>query len=218
MADREVKIRVRLDTAEAKAELQGLVGAASAAGQRAFDSGAAGGGGGGSGGGATGFGIAGALGGGIRALGLGAGIGAGIGLARSAIGGAASGAAGDVFGEAFGPIGNAISQFMFGGLPAEARAGSAAREEAIAAYGYQVGMNGDRSGAKSFYNARRAMLLPAEKGRLAIEGDESFYGVKPEELVNKLLEAVGKAVTAPITAGFHWLNNELKHLVLGGQR
>ncbi len=42
--------------------------------------------------------------------------------------------------------------------------------------------------------------------------------MKPEELVNKLLEAVGKAVTAPITAGFQWLTKELQHMLLGGQR
>ena len=213
--DREVKIRVKLDTAAARAELQGLVASAQSAG--------VGTGGRSAGGSAVGDDGAGGGGGGFTLASVmrGMGLGTGFAMAQHALSGPTSSGVGSVLSEALGPLGAAISKWALGDMPAEAKAAESAREDTIASFGRLAGIQGQiPGGAKSFFDARKGIALQAEKGSALFERDKDFRGVDiPDlgELLFKLSKQWAELQVNAIKEGFRALNEALKHLV-GGPR
>jgi len=183
VADQEAKVRVRLDTGQAKAELAGLAkSAVSAAGR-------------------IGSTISGALGSGVRAVGLGGGIGAAISAVRSPTQGGVI----DTVGEAFGPLGKQVERFFLGDLGVQARAGRSAREETINAFAMQAGaMNGGQggipAGAKAFFDSIKSIRQTEEQGRDVFERDKNFRGVTPEDLLKRIMDGLGKLLSEAVDA------------------
>lgn len=164
--NQEAKVRVRIDTGEAKSELRGLVQAAGGVAKR------------------IGGGISSAIGAGVRAVGLGG----GIGYAVSALQGPTQGAFGSAIGEALGPLGKQLETFFLGDLGVQAKAASRAREDTIAAFGIQAGSQGGiPAGAKVFFDTMRGIYGQTEAGRHMIESDEQFYGVKGSDVIDRIL-------------------------------
>lgn len=164
----EAKVKVRLDTGQAQGELSNLTRNVAAVGKR------------------IGGGVAGVLGSGLRAVGLGG----GIGIAMSALSGPSQNAASSVIGEAIGPLGKQLETWMFGDLAPQARADARAREATIEAFRYQ----GATDASAAFFQNMRQLYTPEEVGRQAIESDPRFYGARPEDvlerIINKMVEAV----------------------------
>lgn len=175
IGNNEAKVRVKLDTGTAKAELASLTkGAASVAGN-------------------IGSGIRNAVRTGLGAAGLGGAFGVGLGAAQSALGGPTLGAIGDVASEFVGPWGALARNWLFDGLDVNARASKQAREQTIQAFGSVIGMTGQiPKGAYSYFDQVQRLHLSAEKGRQAIEGDDRFYAMSEErkQAVNKLVDAM----------------------------
>lgn len=161
----EAKVRVKLDTGEAKRQMSDLVKFSGNAAAR----------------------LGGILGSGVKAVGLGAGIGVGIGAIRGPL----ESGVGDVFSEAFGGLGARIQHWALGDLVPEARASSKAREETISAYATIAGMT-DKipPEARNFYAQTKSLLMETEKGRAMFERDDQFRGPGIEELMDKLITAL----------------------------
>lgn len=179
MTGDEAKVRVRLDTGQAKAELAGLSKlAASAAGR-------------------IGSGITSAVSRGVNAIGLGAGIGAGVAAVTSPTRGGIM----DVAGESFGGIGAKLEEFFLGDLGQKARADRAAREETIGAFATVAGIQGRiPPGAKSYFDQVRSLRLQEEQGRTLFEKDSDFRSVSPQDLISRIMEALGKLITDAVDA------------------
>lgn len=170
MGRSETKVRVRLDTRQAKGELQGFVReSARTAGKVAG-------------------GISAAVGRGIGLVGVGGLIGTGLAAVKGPVG---SGI-GDVLGEAFGGVGARISDWAMGDLAPEARASKSAREQTKNAFAMLAGMPGwDKKDAVGYYRAVHEIALQKEKGAKRIEMDPDF---RYEEVVEKAATRVGTAV------------------------
>lgn len=168
MAQDEAKVRVRLDTQQAKAELDDLGKKGQVATNR------------------IGAGVRRAVKGGLRAIGLGAAIGAGV----QAVRGAASSGLSDVVGEMFGGYGSQFESFVFGNLSVDARADRTAREETKAAFGMIVGAAGKDApippGVKSWFDSVQSLRYQEELGKQIIESSDDFRGVKPMDLIERL--------------------------------
>jgi len=173
MAD-ETKVKVRLDTRQAKTELGGLVReSARAAGKVAS-------------------GIRSTVGRGLGVVGFGAAFGTGV----SAVRGATESGVGDVVGEALGGIGAQVSEFLLGDLDENARATKSAREEMIQAFGaIGGGMNGGKGGippgAPEFFASVKSIHTQRERGREVFERDERFRGPGVGDLVSRIGEVIG---------------------------
>lgn len=173
MAD-ETKVKVRLDTRQAKGQLQGLVReSASAAGKVAS-------------------GIRSTVSKGLGAVGFGAAVGTGI----QAVRGATQSGTGDVIGEALGGIGHQVAEFFLGDLNEDARASRAAREETIQAFGALAGARGEiPPGAKQFFEGVKTLRLQEEKGRELFEADGKFRGPGIGDIVDRIMKGVGELVS-----------------------
>ncbi len=177
MARDEAKVRVRLDTRQAKGDLRGLTRAAA--------------------------GVAGRVGGGIRRAvgrGLGAvGLGAGIGTGLAAVRGATQSGLGDVIGEAFGGIGAELAQTLLGDLDEKAKASRTAREETIQAFGAIAGQTGKvPPGAQNYFNQIRSLRLQEEKGRELFERDERFRGPGIGDMIDRIMDGIGTLVSSAV--------------------
>lgn len=173
----ETKVRVRIDTKQAKAELGGLVreGAKTA--------------------GKVASGIRATVGRGLGAVGFGAAFGTGV----SAVRGATESGVGDVVGEALGGFGSELSEFILGDLPAEAKASRAAREETIQAFGAIAGARGSiPPGARQFFESVKTLRIEEEKGRREIEQDRQFRGPGIGDLVSKIGTVIGQELTKAV--------------------
>lgn len=160
----EAKVRVRLDTGAAKADLQGLTQSAAATAGRVGD------------------GIRNAIGNGMSSLNPFSGA---VGQASGAISGSASGGVSDVLGEAFGGWGVSIENFLLGDLGPEARAARQAREETIQAFG-QISAHAIPEGAKGYFDQVKSLRKDAETGRMRFEADPRFRGASPEDLLKRV--------------------------------
>ena len=171
MAD-ETKVKVKLDTRQAKAELSGLVReSARAAGKVAS-------------------GIRSTVGRGLGAVGFGAAIGTGV----SAVRGATESGIGDVVGEALGGVGAQISEFVLGDLDENARATKSAREETIQAFGAIAGgMNGGKGGmppgAQEFFTSVKSLRVQQERGREVFERGLDRVGLG--DIVTRIGSVIG---------------------------
>jgi len=173
----ETKIKVRLDTRQAKSELGGLTReAARTAGKVAS-------------------GIRATVGRGLGAVGVGAAIGTGI----SAVRGATESGLGDTVGEALGGIGAQMAEFFLGDLDEKARASRTAREETIQAFGAIAGQRGAvPPAAREFFTNVRALRLQEEKGRELFERDDKFRGPGIGEIVDRIMGGLGKLLSEAV--------------------
>lgn len=179
MAD-EVKIRVRLDTRQARGELDGFVREGAKTAGR----------------------VAGRL---RRSVGRGLGLvgaGAAVGTGLAAVRGASASGLGDVIGEHFGALGAQIAETIFGSLDEEARATKSAREETIQAFGAIAGARGAiPPGAANWFAQVRALRVEEERGRELFERDTRF---RPEsdigDLVTRIMSGIGELLSQAVGA------------------
>jgi hypothetical protein len=182
MAKQEAKVKVRLDTREAKGDLRGLSREASRTAGR------------------VGAGLRGAV---SQGMGLGRsiGIGAGIGTGLAAVKGASSSGFGDVIGEAFGGIGASLNEFFLGDVDDKARASKAAREETIQAFGAIAGHTGQiPPGATNFFNQVRSVRMEEERGRSMFEQDDRFRGPGIMSMLERIMEGIGELLSDAVDA------------------
>lgn len=178
----ETKIRVRLETRQARSDLSALekdgVRTAARVGRRLSS--------------AVGSGLNRSL----SAVGLGGGIGAGL----AAVRGATESSFGDVLGEAFGSIGESLEQRLLGDLGEKARADRSAREETISAFGLIAGQTGRvPPGAKAYFDQIRSIRAQEEAGRNIFERDARFRSVGAQDLVDRVLSGIGELLTEAAT-------------------
>jgi hypothetical protein len=188
MAELEATVKVKLDTDQAKAELQGFTKEGRATADRINEdvSGKRGRGG---------------LGGG---LGLGIGVGLGVQAARSVAGGLTAGF-GDVFGELTSPFRAQADAFIGG---PEARARARARQETTALFNRQVGESNNTDAAKQHFNnilesRIRAEELGASRINEALGGgrgvDSNGEGAI-DKVINPIVTAIKEGFTDIISA------------------
>lgn len=172
MSEREVVIKVRLDTGPAEVALTDLNRKAETKGRNMLQQ------------------IRGAVGMGVRAVG----IGAGIGMVSGALRTPTSSGFGDVIGEAFGGMGRQLETWAIGSMGQEARASSYARDMMKETFKYHIKDEQDDGPAfqqaKRYYEAVRKLRLSAEKGIDAIEKNEAFRSVTPGQLIDKIAEKI----------------------------
>lgn len=178
MAD-ELKIRVTLDTTQAKSDLTGLTHEAAR----------------------TAGGIASSLkdtvGKGLGVVGLGTAVGAGA----AALRGSTESGVGDVVGEALGGYGKQLERFFLGDLGMDARASRSAREESIQAFGAIAGaQNKIPPGAKAFFDSVKSLRMQEERGRQLFEENNDFRGPGIGDLVERIMKGVGELVAKAVDA------------------
>ena len=179
MASDQAKIRLKLDTKQAKGDLRDLTKRAKATGAR------------------VGSGVRGAVGKGLGVIGLGGGVGAGL----AAVKGATSSGLGDVIGEAFGGIGARMAQTVFGDMDEKARADKSAREETISVFQARAGQLGYiPPEAKSFYNQVRTINLQAERGRELFQQSDQFRSTNAGDMVDRIMTGVGELISQAVDA------------------
>ena len=170
----ETKIKVRLDTRQAKSELGGLVREGARTAKKVAS------------------GIRSTVGKGLGAVGLGAGIGVGI----SAVTGATKTGVGDVVGESLGGIGARISEFFLGDLNEQAKATRSAREETIQAFGAIAGARGEiPPGARQFFESVKSLRVQEERGREMFEMDDRFRGPSVGDMIDRIMTKVGELIS-----------------------
>ena len=170
----ETKIRVRLDTDQARADLAALNREGERASEELSSS----------------FGAS-LLGKGVKGVAA-AGSAAGLyQLAKPTVGGL-----GDLMGESLGGVGTNLSQFIFGDLDEKARGAQRAREETKDAFAMIAGARGSvPPEARSFFNAVSAVRVIEERGREMINQDAQFRGPGVGSLVDRILSAVGGMIS-----------------------
>lgn len=174
---KEARIKVRLDTSQAKGDLRSLTKDAAAAAGR------------------VGGGLRRAAGRGLGAVGLGGALGVGLGAVR----GATQSGIGDVVGEAFGGTGARLAETIFGDLDEKARADKAAREETIQAFKSIAGATGTTPpGTVNYFNQIRALRLEEEKGREILERDERLRGAGPKALADQVVQGFNQVVIGAV--------------------
>lgn len=169
----ETKVRVRLDTEQAKADLAAL----NREGERAAEETSAS------------FGAS-LLGKGIKGVAAGAAAAGIYQLAKPTVGGL-----GDLLGESLGGVGANLAQFIFGDLDEKARAAQRAREETKDAFAMIAGARGSiPPEARSFFNAVSTLRVTEERGKEMFDRDDSFRGPGVGALVDRILSGIGKMI------------------------
>lgn len=193
----EAVVRVRLDTGQAKRDLDDLLN------------------GKGGGGGVPGISPEGGGGGGGRGGGLGRGFGLGVGgaLGLGAIKSSSMGALGDVAGEFIAPLGANLSNTFFGLEDDRARARATAREQTIAAFGQLARTN--KEGAYQHFLGLSKIEEQKEFGASAIREDYRFYrgGDDFDERNNNFIDHIVSKVVGAIESGFNNIWNSIKSLI-----
>ena len=176
MAD-EAKVRVRLDTSQAKAELDNLThDAAKTAGK-------------------VGSWVRGKVSRGLGLVGLGTAVGTGI----AAIRGATEGGIGDVFSEALSPLGTQLERALLGDLSLDARASKAAREETIQAFGAIAGaQNRVPPEARSYFAAIKGLRMQEENGRRLFEANTDFFGPGIGDVLGRIMQGIGELLSKAV--------------------
>jgi hypothetical protein len=175
----ETKVKVRLDTRQAKGELNNL----SRDSKRTA--------------GKLGQNIRSVVGRGMSAVGLGAGIGAGI----SAVKGAAASGVGDIISESTGAYAEMAQQMIFGDMREGARASRRAREETIQAFGAIAGARNEiPPEARQFYNSDQE---PAHgrraRPRRCSRPTRMMRGPGIEKIIDRIMSGFGKMVSDAMT-------------------
>jgi hypothetical protein len=185
MASDETKVVVRLETSKAKAELDSVVDKGREAARKMsglYHS---------------------TVGRGLSAVGLGGGIGMGFAAVRSATESGFS----DVIGEALGGVGAQLEHFFLGNLGEDAKASRAAREDTIQAFGAIAGaQNKIPPSAHAFFNSVKSIRMQEEHGRALFERDDKMRGPGIEELITKIMSAIGELVSKAVDSLAEKLN------------
>jgi hypothetical protein len=183
----ETKVRVRIDTRSAKAQLNNLMKTARKAPGR----------------------IAARIRGeALRGVGLGAGIGIGIQAVRSP---AASGF-GDVIGEAFGGWGEVVRETLFGNLTSEAAGRKAARNDLQQAYGMIAGAQDWKSlptGVREQFKFLQQRHQMEARGREIIRSQTYNSGDFIDRLIKQLSSAFSKLLSDAVDNLWNMLNSKL---------
>lgn len=173
----EAKVRVKLDTREAKSTLEGLTRSGAAVAVRVGGS------------------VRRAVGRGMGVVGLGAAIGSGV----AAVRGATASGFGDVIGEALGGYGAQLSRAILGEMPSDARAAKSSREDTIAAFGAIAGHTGKvPPGAQNYFNQIKALRFKEEEGRRLFEEDARFRGPGIEDMLGRIMDAIGTLLSEAV--------------------
>jgi hypothetical protein len=182
----ETKVRVRIDTRSAKAQLEGLMKTARKAPGRIAAR--------------------------IRGEALrGIGLGAGIGIGMSAIRGPTAQGFGDVIGEAFGGWGEALKRWALGNMASEAEGMKQARSEMQQAYGVLAGAQDWKSlptGVRAQWEALKARRVEEARGREVIR--RQTYD---DQFLEKLIERLGKAFADAATAAVNNMKDLLSQML-----
>ena len=167
----ETKVKVKLDTTKASAQLKGLIReSARTAGRIAG-------------------GVRGAVGRGMGAVGLGAGVGAGMAAIKSST----SSGLGDIIGETTGLLGAKLEKWVFGDMAEKARSAKYAREQTHEAFDAIAGSRGSiPPAAVGFFKSVEAQRAKVESGRQMIERDDRFRGPGVDDLITKITEALNE--------------------------
>lgn len=176
MAD-ETKVRLKLDTEQAKAEMNSLMKDATKMAGR------------------IGSGIRSTVGKGLGYVGLGGAIGTGMAAVQSAT----QSGVGDIVGESLGGLGARMQEFFLGDLPQDARASKAAREETIQAFGAIAGHTGKvPPQAAQYFASVKSLRMEEEQGRHLFEKDDQYRGKGMEEIIDKICTAIGGYIKSGI--------------------
>ncbi len=184
MAD-EVLVRVRLDTKQAKAELDVLRKEGKKTGEE------------------VGRGLRGTLSAGLRATGAGAAFGVGLQAVQSAT----RGGVGDILGESFGLWSAKLADWTLGDLAVDARATVRAREEVSQTFAYVSGVrDGIPPQARAIFEQIKTVRLHQEKGLMMFQMDEAMRGPGLEEASNKIADRLATALKDGLRDFFSSIN------------
>ena len=172
MMESEAKVRVRIDTSQARGDMADLTktaqGATVRVGQSIRDSVSAG----------------------LHAVGAGGAFSAAAGAFR----GPTEGGISAIAGELLGPLGQSFEDWILGDLAPQARADSKLRSEVEDVWGQAIGMNrSNLDRAKAYADQRRPQLIQEEEGRKAIRSSSDFYSVKFDDVIKRLGEVMSEA-------------------------
>lgn len=181
----ETKIRVRLDTSQAKAEMEGLKrkGAATSKSLSAK--------------------VRESLGSSLGGFSASALAGGAVGGAVGALRGSSAGGAGDILGDTFGPIGAQLNELFLGSADDEARARRTARDDTVQTFAAVVGQSGVVGPqVKTYFDQVSGIELQKERGKSLIESDPRFGGNETTDFIDKLATAIGDAIGTAFTSLF----------------
>jgi hypothetical protein len=174
----ETKVKVRLDTRQAKSQLSGLVRESARSAGKLTNN------------------IRSVVGKGLGAVGLGTAIGTGI----SAVRGATESGIGDVVGESLGAAGKMMEEMFLGTLNEDARSSRRAREETIQAFGAIAGARNEiPPEARQFYNNIKSLRMDEERGRDLFETDTQMRGPGMDKIIDRIMGGFGKMVSEAMT-------------------
>lgn len=184
MMESEAKVRVRIDTSQAKGDMADLTRTAQSAtvrvGQTVRDS----------------------VSSGLHAIGAGGAFGAAAGALRAPTEGGISAIAGELLG----PLGQSIDNWLWGDLGPRARADKTLRDEVVNTFSQAIGMNSSNmEKAKAYAESRRPQLIQAEEGRKAILSSGKFNSIKFEDVIKQL----GSVMSDAAKAGAQYLLDRL---------
>lgn len=172
MMESEAKVRVRIDTSQARGDMDALTKGAQATTARVGQS------------------VRNSVSAGLNAIGAGAAFGA----AASAFRGPTEGGISAIAGEILGPIGQSFEDWILGDLGPRAKADQRLRQEVEDVWSQSVGMNrSNLERAKAYADQRRPQLIQQEEGRKAIRSSEDFYSVKLEDVLKRIGEVLVEA-------------------------
>ena len=184
MAD-ETRIRVRLDTSQAKAEMDNLTrkGAATAKGLSAK--------------------VRQSVGSELGKFGSGALVGAAIGSVASGLKGSTTAGFGDLISEVTDPLGARLNDYLLGTADDEARARRSAREEVSQAFSSIIGQTGTiPPQVYTYFDHLSGIKLYEEKGKSLIASDPRLGGSETVAAAEQIGSSVGQNVAAAISSVF----------------
>lgn len=186
----ETKVRATIDSSAAKRELRGLERTATTTAQRLGGS------------------LRRQVGGGLRSISQGVGIGAGI----QAVRGAAGTGFGDVFGSLFATIGASIEEAVLPELGPRARAIRATlgslSEGSLRAAGTTEGL----ASLTPLIQQRLRLETQAQQGSRTLQQQ---FGIKPEEIITKIVDALGSLIESAITGAATIISNAVREAIFG---
>lgn len=173
----ETKIRVRLDTTQAKSEMNALERRGEKAAGRLSER------------------LRGSVGRAFGAAGAGAIAGSISGATVGALRNSTSSGVGDIAGETVGSYLRQAEEWLFGPMKDDAAAARSAREEVIQAFGAVAGAQGSvPDGAERFFQQTKQLQFERERGRTLIESDPRFGGTEINSMLERFAKMIGDEV------------------------